>query len=658
MKIQAYLYNNVNNFPKKQQNVRFGALYNDPDLIRNEILQLTKIGYPNKYLIKFIKSDLHGIEQAQTLIELKQAGYNKRHILSSYIHNVSDEELERLFFEEPHKVLNTVKLLGKKSFIASFSNKFENVENYIQTFGEIKPEHPQYQKLLELTNPTESLLYKNIQEQITNLKKQFQTTGNKDALIKKINDLTNKNKNLIKNSLTDYPEKIELAEFFYLMKDSNEILDSTLASYSKQNKSFIQDLLNNIVRKDSNDILCKQLDFKNNKYLSKLVSANQDFKTTYKKMLSILNQNPTKSITNTILELPQNITTKKQFEELGVNFNKWITSDSKLQTIIKGNPKQQNVIKSLEQILDSPIFGFLSNYKEQKLRKEISINGYQLKKQDSFPTNTLIGSNEKQNSLKLFKENQPVSFKDLPPLINVLTDFIKKDALWNSPDKNIKANIAKKTIEFYIKGIKEKMILASNEPKTGDIKITVQHVDMNNITHSLFLGNDASCCMAVGSGFRQSIAPNYIMNKMITAIEILSNDKPIGNTMCYIAEIDKKPALVLDNIEIKQDFRFCDINNSIKETLLAYAKQFGNELGIESSSIYIGANRNKINLNDYPILRKDIKIIGSSGEDKIYIDSISKETTVDEKNSYQTLLYKIQDSSETKPVKISNITTN
>ena len=164
--------------------------------------------------------------------------------------------------------------------------------------------------------------------------------------------------------------------------------------------------------------------------------------------------------------------------------------------------------------------------------------------------------------------------------------------------------------------------------------------------------------MAVGSGFRQSIAPNYIMNKMITAIEILSNDKPIGNTMCYIAEIDKKPALVLDNIEIKQDFRFCDINNSIKETLLAYAKQFGNELGIESSSIYIGANRNKINLNDYPILRKDIKIIGSSGEDKIYIDSISKETTVDEKNSYQTLLYKIQDSSETKPVKISNITTN
>ncbi len=658
MKIKAYLYNNVNNFPKKQQNVRFGALYNDLDLIRNEILQLTKIGYPNKYLIKFIKSDLHGIEQAQTLIELKQAGYNKRHILSSYNHNISNEELERLFFEEPHKVLNTVKLLGKKSFIASFSNKFENVENYIQTFGDIKPEHPQYQKLLELTNPTESLLYKNIQEQITNLKKQFQTTGNKDALIKKINDLTNKNKNLIKNSLTDYPEKIELAEFFYLMKDSNEILDSTLASYSKQNKSFIQDLLNNIVRKDSNDILCKQLDFKNNKYLSKLVSANQDFKTTYKKMLSILNQNPTKSIKNTILELPQNITTKKQFEELGVNFNKWITSDSKMQTIIKGNPKQQNVIKSLEQILDSPIFGFLSNYKEQKLRKEMSINGYQLKKQDSFPTNTLIGSNEKQNSLKLFKENQPVSFKDLPPLINVLTDFIKKDALWNSPDKSIKANIAKKTIEFYIKGIKEKMILASNEPKTGDIKITVQHVDMNNITHSLFLGNDASCCMAVGSGFRQSVAPNYIMNKMITAIEILSNNRPIGNTMCYIAEIDKKPALVLDNIEIKPDFRFCDINNSIKETLLAYAKQFGNELGIESSSIYIGANRNKINLNDYPILRKDIKIIGSSGEDKIYIDSISKETTVDEKNSYQTLLYKIQDSSETKPVKISNITTN
>lgn len=648
MYIQAYKYNGVNNYLKNQQNVRFAVSFGNSSLITNEFSQLTKLGYPSKYLKNFIRNDLHSIEQAQTLLELRLAGHNKRDILSSYNHNVSDEELEHLFFEEPHKVLNTVKLLGKKSFIASFSNKFENVENYIRTFGDIKSNHPQYQKLLEFTNPTESLQYKNTQEQITNLKNQFQTTENRDILIKKINDLTNKNKNLLKKSLTDYPEKIELAEFFYLMKDSKEILDLALDSYSKQNKSFLQDLLNNIVRKDSNDKLCKKLDFKNNKYLPKLISANQDFKITYKKMLLILNQDSTKSIKNVLLELPQNIVTRKQFEELGVNFDKWVASDSKVRKVLKGASKQQDVIRRLEQILDSPLFSHLSDYKEQKLRKEMSINGYQLKKQDLLST----------NSLKLFKENQPVSFKDLPPLIDILTNFIKNDSLWNSPDKSIKANLMRKTIEIWIREVKQKMMLASNEVKVDDMQITVQHVDMNNIPHSLFLGNDASCCMAIGSGYKQAIAPNYIMNKMISAIEILSNDKPIGNTICYIAAIDDKPALVLDNIEIKQEFRNSDVNDSIREMLFMYAKQFGNEFGIESSSIYIGANRNKINLNNFPILHKDVKIIGSSGNDKIYIDSISKEATFDGKKSYRTSLYKIYDFLKIKDIKTSVIEAN
>ena len=302
----------------------------------------------------------------------------------------------------------------------------------------------------------------------------------------------------------------------------------------------------------------------------------------------------------------------------------------------------------MEQILDSPLFGLLSDYKEQKLRKEMSINGYQLKKQDLFST----------NSLKLFKENQPVSFKDLPPLIDILINFIKNDSLWNAPDKSIKANIMRKTIEIWIREVKQKMMLASNEVKVDDMQVTVQHVDMNDIPHSLFLGNDASCCMAIGSGYKQAIAPNYIMNKMVSAIEILSNDKPIGNTICYIAEIDDKPALVLDNIEIKQEFRNSDVNDSIREMLFMYAKQFGNELGIENSSIYIGANRNKINLKNFPILHEDVKIIGSSGNDKIYIDSISKETTFDGKESYRTSLYKIQDFLQIKNIKTSVIEAN
>lgn len=643
MKIQTYQYNNVNNFSKKQQNIRFGANVSNSKLITNRISQLIDIGYPKNYLTNFVQGNSFSIEQARTILDLKLAGCNKRDILSSYNHKVSDEELERLFFAEPHKVLNVVKLLGKKSFIASFANKFENVENYIQTFGDIKPDHPLYQKLLELTNPTESLQYKKTQARITDLKKRFQTTENKETLIKEINKLTDSNKNLVKKSLTDYPEKIELAEFFYLMKDSNEIPGTALEAYDKHNKNFLQNLLNDIVIEDSNGKQCKRLDFRKNKYLPKLISANQDFKTNYKKMLSILNQNPTKSIKNALLELPQNIATKKQFEELGVNFNRWVTfdSNSKIQKIVKGDTGEENVVKRLEQLLNSPLLGLLSDYKEQKLHKEMNINGYQLKKRGLQPAHYPVTTNERQGSLKLFKDNQAVTFKDLPPLMDILTDFIKKDSLWNSPDKNMQADIARKTIELSIKEVKQKMMLALEQPKANDVQITVQQIDMDNITHSLFLGNDASCCMAIGSGFKQAIAPNYIMNKMISGIEILADNKPIGNSMCYIAEIDNKPALILDNTEIKQDFRNSRINDVIRDMLFDYANKFGKELGIKDTSIYIGGNRNKINLYNYPAKHKEIKIIGSSGNDKIYIDSIPKEDIFNGNNYFSILLSNI-----------------
>ena len=84
MYIQAYKYNGVNNYLKNQQNVRFAVSFGNSSLITNEFSQLTKLGYPSKYLKNFIRNDLHSIEQAQILLELRLAGHNKRDILSSY----------------------------------------------------------------------------------------------------------------------------------------------------------------------------------------------------------------------------------------------------------------------------------------------------------------------------------------------------------------------------------------------------------------------------------------------------------------------------------------------------------------------------------------------------------------------------------------------
>lgn len=642
----------------KQSNISFCGNYENSYFITSKtILQLVKMGYPNQYLINFVKGHLNTLEQAKTLMDIRNVASKKRGVLSSYNHKVNDEELDKLFFEKPHKVLNTINILGKNSFISSFNNKFENVKNYINTIGDITPQHPLYQNLIELTNPTESIKYNNTKEQITNVKKQFQTTDNKTDLIKQINHLTDKNKNLIKNSITDYPEKIELAEFFHTIKDSHETLSSVLNNYDKNNNHHLLDTLNNIARTDSNGQICEQFNFKNNKYLPKMFTTDKMFKNSYDELLKTLNKNPDKNVREVLLNLPQNKETKKQFEELGVNFERWTTfnPESKIQKTIVIENKQKSAIQSLEETFNSPIYTLVSSDKKNLLKKELNAKGYEIKPKVIFLNNFVGTVKRDTNYLQLFKDNKQITFQDMPELVKTIDNFMKNNQSWKSPDNTSQSNIAKKTIENSIQDVKQKMISANKNPDTEKVTITAQQVDMNDITHSLFLGNDSSCCMSIGTGSKQAIAPNYIKNKMISGIEVLAKDKPIGNTICYIAEIDNKPALVLDNIEMKPDYRKGTINDNARDLMFSYAKKFTKELGKEDMPIYIGWNRSKVNLRDYKCECKNFKIIGTSGEDNIYIDSITTTNNFKKDNVFSTFLCKISDIPEHRNMNTSTI---
>ena len=76
-----------------------------------------------------------------------------------------------LFLNDPLQTLDTIKLLGKKDFINTFSEKYDNVENNIQNIGAIDTEHPLIENLLELTNPQESSKYKENKSLIKKTKK-------------------------------------------------------------------------------------------------------------------------------------------------------------------------------------------------------------------------------------------------------------------------------------------------------------------------------------------------------------------------------------------------------------------------------------------------------------------------------------------------------
>ena len=129
------------------------------------------------------------------------------------------------------------------------------------------------------------------------------------------------------------------------------------------------------------------------------------------------------------------------------------------------------------------------------------------------------------------------------------------------------------------------------------------------------------------------------MNKCIGAIELTDKGAFVGNTMTYIAYVDGKPALVLDNIELKTKYHN---NDKIRDTFVDYAKKLCEEIGQPDLPIYAGPNRHKLNMEVYPKATHNLKIIGNTGEDEIYLDYMTDGKTIDGTDTDEVVLYKMR----------------
>ena len=131
-----------------------------------------------------------------------------------------------------------------------------------------------------------------------------------------------------------------------------------------------------------------------------------------------------------------------------------------------------------------------------------------------------------------------------------------------------------------------------------DTNTVIRKVDMNDIKHSLFLGNQACCCTAIGTSTRSEYAPLYIMNNFLQAIELVVDGKAVGNTMCYIARsMNGENILVFDNMEVlppyKDEKKYLDM-------FLLFARRLTKNIGkkslftLNSIKILLLIIRNKI----------------------------------------------------------------
>jgi len=613
-------------------------------------------------------SSYHNLSPSQinNLIKLRSAAFEKRDELEYADEELTDEDIEALFFTDIEKTIRTIETVGLNTLIYSFKEKYDNVEDYMENFNQDCFEfQDKYQKLLEIVNPENSEKFKYYSAFIKAKKEQLTNEQNpetKKSIIKEINDATHNKNELLKNAIKDPKDKLETATVFFVLLNTLEDFDDDRNS-AKFGKKFdrVLTLMNPKTEKEKklyyeklNELLfnpkpskqtLQKLNLTKSKYFLKLFNADDDFNDTFAALVDLLEQHPNQSPLNIFNSLEQNIETKRLFKKSGLNYDNWVkfNPNSHIEVNIKTDfeRQKQNTIRNLETDFNDTAFKKIPKAEKDKLFKALENNNIKLIKNNEAvyeDDGVFAGTKE---VLRLYKDNSPVKFEDMRQIIKILKKEINENEFWNKTNNNTEIDNAKETIKNHILKLRYNEIKATLENQNNqNINIRIQKADMNDISHSLFLGNDASCCTKIGTGCNMWTAPNYIKNKLISCIEVKDGDNFVGNTMMFVAKINGKPALVLDNIELKVKYQF---NDKIRDAIFEYAKIITKELGKPNMPIYAGPNRHKVNMNEFPLIETDFEIIGATGDDEIYLDFETAACRINQEgNEFTSELYKIR----------------
>ena len=233
-----------------------------------------------------------------------------------------------------------------------------------------------------------------------------------------------------------------------------------------------------------------------------------------------------------------------------------------------------------------------------------------------------------QTTSHFFIDGTPVTFNKLPKIISTIKKAMNGSEFWTKTASDSNLDSARKTIYDHIFELRSGEISATEKLKSSTVStLKIRKTDMNDVTHSLTLGNDAHCCTRAGSGSNQFAAPRYIMDKFISAIEIMDGNISVGNSMCFFAEVNGQLAFVIDNIEVTAGYQYDD---TLRDAFMQYAKQMCDEMGLTDIPIYAGPNRHKFKMKYETISEPEVKIIGSTGGEITYIDSVTKRMAIDE----------------------------
>lgn len=430
-------------------------------------------------------------------------------------------------------------------------------------------------------------------------------------------DLLNIEKEKLETIFGDDLDSIFIKNIRLFNKDAKELIDLIQPSSEENDKAW-KNLINKKIyeraRLKFNKNVAEILDLPNCKYLNELIISDDYFWDIMSPMLEglagSLLDDKIHNIGEALDSFIPNIETKKIFKKRKIDYDAWVNYNEKSYiqdtVTITAKDAQEKAVKNM-------IFDLATLY--SSIPKEESDKIFDMLKELGLCVKLL--DNQR---LEIGIDGRGIVFDDLETIMAVIKESINYNLFWSQENEDEEIEKAREYLySHFMLQRKQEIDCAKRLKERENVDIKVRKVNMADIKYSLCLGNHSHCCTALGSQVNEWSAPAYILYRCISAIEVLANDEPVGNTMMYLADVNGELSLVLDDIELQTKFQN---NDKIRDMIIQYAKQICNEIGKPDIPIYAGPGMHKVDMSDYKLVEDaDMAILGKTLETSgVYLD--------------------------------------
>ena len=290
-----------------------------------------------------------------------------------------------------------------------------------------------------------------------------------------------------------------------------------------------------------------------------------------------------------------NIQTRKQFEEMGLNFDQWMNFKGKKEfTFTPKNVPLDNIIKSIENDLEM----LYTNPKIKALVEE-----------------TTAGSGIKFDGKNLVTPDcSAISNKNLSAFVDDLMKFTNKHGIQL---KN--ANMLDVKDHFKIRSRALKQQITNTTPQEMSISLWKR-----DPKHDLFQGHYCQCCISL-DGVNGRAIIHSLAHNVDNIIELKnSSGETIGKAkMLWLKnEETGEPMLLANGFEITGQAAYSD---QIRTEFTEFMKDYSLAVAGKEVPILTGiVAYQKINIDDLPDYTANIKLLGKFPDDTYHLDSFAE----------------------------------